>query len=364
MANNRSTLHAQSELELLHRTITSAGLLPLIEAPHEENGLESAEDFVTRMKSIDAHERAIGVRRRLRHFSLAGSSLVAAAALTLFVLQPWQQPVAAADTPPVLDFEFAAARNIAYAPGEDPRAELLALSSAAAEQRPESPEGKVQHVVTDNWFAAVDDNLATAAVVPQIDETWLSPDGSLRLVQKRATPLAADGRGLPTAGSWEDFPATADETLPAGSNDADLAHELPADPEGVRDELLSMRGCEDRRRGLARSFCLHQQIVELHRSHVVPSQTHATMWRMLADEEGFRLLGKVKDRAGREGIGISLISDRDPSFRNVLIISPTTGELLGSEEILIKTLPKFDLGAPAITGFTAFLESEYRDGNR
>lgn len=362
MANNRSTLHPNSELELLRRTITSAGLLPLIEAPHEERGLESAEDFVARMRSVDAREHAIGVRRR-RLTSLAGSSLVAAAALVLFVAQPWQQPVASADTPPVLDYEFASATSIAYASGEDPRAELLALSAAAAKQRPDPSEGKVQHVVTDNWFANVDHNSATAAVVPQIDEAWLSPDSSLRLVQKRGAPLAADGRGLPTSGSWDDIPATDDETYPAGSNDANLVHELPADPEGVRDELLNQRGCEDRQRGLARSFCLQQQIVELHRNYVVPPKTHATMWRMLADEKGFRLLGKVKDRAGREGTGISLISDQDPNYRNVLIISPDTGELLGSEVILIKTLPKVDLRAPAITSFTAFLESEYSESD-
>ena len=364
MVDNRSTLHPDSELALLRRTIKSAGLLSLIEAPHEEPGLESAEDFVARMKSLDARKHAIGVRRRLRYTSLAGSALVAAAMLVVFVVQPWQQPVAAADTPAVLDYEFASATSIAYASGEDPRAELLALSSAAANQRPDPSDGRVQHIVTDNWFASFDDNLATAAVIPQINETWLSPNGSLRLVERRGTPLAADGRGLPTDGSWDNQPSATDETHPAGSNDADLVHELPAAPDGVRDQLLNQRGCEDRQRGLTRSFCLQQQIVDLHRNYVVAPKIHSNMWRMLADEDGFRLLGKVKDRAGREGIGISLISDGEPGYRNVLIISPDTGELLGSEEILIKTFPNVDLRAPAITSFTAFLESGYRASDR
>lgn len=348
------------ELEQLRRNIEAAGLAALLESDHEEKDLESADDFVARMKANDARQQHPAKVKRLRYTALAGSSIAAAIALLLIVIQPWSQPVASAETPPLLDYEFAAATEIAYASGEDPRTELLALSSAAAKQLPEPAGGQVQHVVTDNWFANLDDaKEAEIAVVPQFNETWLSPDGSLRLTERRGEPLAADGRGIPPAGSWDDTPATTDETYPAGSNDPDFVQDLPTDTDGIRNGLLDKVGCEDREPGLGRSFCLFNQIIDLQRNYVIPPKTYSAMWEMLAGEEGIRLLGNVEDRAGREGIGISLISDLAPQYRNVLIISPTTGELLGSEEILIKTMPAIDIKAPAIMSFTAFLEAGY-----
>jgi hypothetical protein len=41
-----------------------------------------------------------------------------------------------------------------------------------------------------------------------------------------------------------------------------------------------------------------------------------------------------------------------------VIASPQTGQVLGFEEILIKTVPDLDVTAPAITRFTAFLTAE------
>ena len=74
-----------------------------------------------------------------------------------------------------------------------------------------------------------------------------------------------------------------------------------------------------------------------------------------------RSLGAVKDRAGRSGVGISFIPAHAPMFRLVLIISPRTGELLGTEEILIKDSPDIGFTAPAIMSFTAILQSRYTD---
>ncbi|MFI5430210.1 hypothetical protein [Aeromicrobium sp. UC242_57] len=80
---------------------------------------------------------------------------------------------------------------------------------------------------------------------------------------------------------------------------------------------------------------------------------------MLSEEPSLRSLGSVNDRAGRSGIGISLIPADSPQFRKILIISPDTGGLLGTEEILIKNDSDVGIKAPAIYAFTAILDARY-----
>jgi hypothetical protein len=93
-------------------------------------------------------------------------------------------------------------------------------------------------------------------------------------------------------------------------------------------------------------------------NHVLPRPTLRVFWLILAEEPALRDLGLVRDRVGRPGVGISLISPDFKQFRRILIISPKTGELLGNEEILIKADEDLDLKAPAIYQYSAILDSK------
>lgn len=356
------------EIRALREAAAQAGIRGEIRPGDVGIELESTDDLIARLKASEApHDELARRRTRRRRFSLIASSAAAVGVLVTGILQPWGSAPVQAMVPAVLDFEFAAAEEIAVAPGQDPTAALQQLADAASRLPAQPARSGTQYIVTDNWYAdieaktAAEAEAANSALVPQISEKWLAPDGSLRIVERRDDPLPADGRGLPAKGEWDDQPTTADETLPAGSVDPDLSSTLPTDPKALRDELLDKAGCTETAPGTTRSFCLQQQILTLNHEHVVSPQLTAAIWTMLRDEEGFRSLGEVKDRAGRTGIGISLIAADRPEFRQVLIADPKTGRVLGTEEILISPVDGIALKVPAIMSFTAILESKYID---
>lgn len=358
------------ELQNLRAAATTAGIRAAIAPEDFGIQLETADHLIARLqreeKLAAAAERPVDQlarRRRTRRRVLAASSIAAVGVLVIGVLQPWGASRVAASTPAILDFEFAAANAISYAPGEDPSETFQSLSDAAADAPAIPASAGKQHIVTDNWFAEIEDDKGAVdtALIPQISETWLSGDGSLRTVERRDKPLSANGRGLPTKGAWTDQPQTADETQPAASVDPDVAATLPTEAAPLRAALLARGGCEGLDLSTIRSNCLYQQVVDLSTTYVMPPKLNAAIWTVLGGEKGFRLLGSVKDRVGRDGVGISLIADDSPEYRQVLIADPQTGSILGNEEILIKPVTGLTITAPAITRFSAILESDYVD---
>ena len=349
--------HGRDEVELLRQTALDAGLDPRLRPEDFGVRLDSADELLARLNGHPADE--LRVRRTRRFAALAAASVAATAALVFGVLQPWHSPPAAADTPPVLDYEFANAQNIAYAPGKDPSAALDSLAVAARAFTAPSGNGRVQHVITDNWFGSIDDDkdANNIALIPTLNETWLSPDGSFRLIERTGKPLTADGRGVATQGV-ENRPSRADETQPPDTFDPTLLSSLPTDPAQLRPALLKATECDDQAIGSRRALCLFARVEEYNSNYVVPTRVTAALWDLISEQGVTRLLGEVKDRAGRPGIGISLIPAHRSEYRQVVIASPQTGQVLGFEEILIKTVPDLDVKAPAITRFTAFLASE------
>ena len=347
----------RNEVDLLRQTALEAGLDPRLDPEDLGVRLDSADDLLARLNKTPPDE--VSVRRTRRFRTLAAASIAATTALVLGVLQPWQSSPAAADTPPVLDYEFANAHNIAYAPGKDPTSALRELSTAAQAFTEPSGHGDIQHVVTDSWFGSIDDNKGanSIALIPTLNETWLSPDGSFRLIERTGKPLTADGRGVPPR-PVEGLKARADESQPADSVDPTLLSSLPTDPVQLRPALLKATECDRDASGNPRALCLFARVEEYNSNYVVPPRVTAALWDLIAAQGATRLLGEVKDRAGRSGIGISLIPSDRNEFRQVVIASPETGQVLGFEEILIKTVPDLDVKAPAITRFTAFLTAE------
>ncbi|MET0467815.1 MAG: CU044_5270 family protein [Aeromicrobium sp.] len=350
------------ETRALRAAANRAGIVGLVDPRDLGVELESADQLLARLRKDAPHDELAERRTsRRRRAILFASSVAAVGVLGAGVLQPWSSAPVQAATPALLDYEFADVDAIATATGKDAGVVLEGLASAAG-ARPESDGSGTQHVVTDSWFADIDTRTDdTSALIPQISENWLAPDGSLRIVERRDDPLPADGRGLPDEGAWDDQPATADDTQPAGSIDPDLVADLPTDPAALREALLELSGCPDTEPGTGRSLCLFDQVLALHLTYVVPPDLDAALWEMLADEQGFRSLGDVDDRVGRPGVGISLIADERPEYRLVLIADPHTGRLLGTEQILISSVEDLKIKAPAITGFTAILESRFVD---
>ncbi len=334
----------------------------------EDHGitLESAEEFVARMQSGQPQRdsavptRLPNHRRNWRGLQIAAAAAAAASVVLVTIFTPWSQPSATANTPPILNYEFAKATNIAYAPGQPARQDLLHLAQAARTSNPPAQSGgSVQYVQTNNWFSSREDTKksSTSKLIPTTIQAWLSPDGSQTSIESSGTPLRADGRGL--APSTPSTTATRDQVFPPHSADPHRISELGTTVNDVRRELLRSAECDPNATPTARAQCLYQEITGLFRQYVVGPKVASLFWTVLANEPGFRTLGSVTDRAGRPGVGISVISSEAPEFRLVLIIGRSTGQLLGTEEILIKSNAKLGLKAPAINAFTAILKSEY-----
>jgi hypothetical protein len=358
------------ELELLRAEARALGMPGPVSPASVGVRLPTAEQVLARAKASEAgdeHEAfdVVPIRTRRRQRVLRTVAVAAAVAGIIAVsVTPWQQDSAVATTPPVLRYEFADAANIAHAPGKEARSVLLELAAQADDQPAIGRSGRNQYLVTDSWFASLSDTEA-AELVPKQREQWLRPDGTTRVRETSGTPLTPDGRGVSVSTSTRTT-TTSDETYPADGLDPRFVDELGTDVAGVRNALLQAGQCAATGASPLRASCLYRQITGLYEQYVVPPQTAAVFWRVLADEPSFRSLGSVEDRAGREGVGISLVPNDAPQFRRVLIISRTTGQLLGTEDILIKDDPSAGIQAPAIYAFTAYLGSRYtrRDGPR
>jgi hypothetical protein len=339
----------QRELDSLRAEAEALGFRD--EGP--DPAFEDADDFIARMKKNDVthlHGRSRAITRTPARI-LAGIVVAAAAAIIAVVaLRPTSSPVVA-DTPPVLDYEFAAAVRIAFAPGENPEESLDILAEAAAATATSPDLGSIQHHVTDNWFSDQDEQ-GSSVITPRVTETWLEPNGSLTTVDSIGTQLRSDGRGIPTSPpEYSGKPNT--DRLPAGSVDADFPSTLSTNPDTLREQLLEHGGCaEETAPSSARSFCLYNEIRALFTTYVIEPDLAAAMWASLRGEEGFTSLGSVEDRAGRNGLGISFIGDQRPQYRFVLIGSTETGQLLGTEELVIKSDPDLEVDPPAVISFT------------
>jgi hypothetical protein len=351
--------NAPDEIALLRRAVEEAGLDPSAAPERFGISLDSPDEMLARVKG--ERDDLPAKWRWRRGVVLAAGAVAAAAALVLGLVQPWHSSPAAATPPPILDFEFANAANIAYAPGKDATAELQRLARIAAKSRPPAGSGRVQHIVTDNYFESIEGDKETTktVLIPQILQLSLRPDGSVKTIQRDGAPLSPSGRGLPKHGEWDKSPRLSGDNLPADSMDPEFAANLPHDVPGLRAALLKDAYCHSTKLDTVSTNCLFERINAIYTTWIVTPQLSSRMWTLLSTESGVRLLGSVTDRAGRSGVGISLIASNEPQTRHILIVSPTTGQLLGSEDILIKTTSKSDVKAPAIATFTAILDARY-----
>ncbi len=365
LARLKSIEEPELETAELRRQMRSTGITGYLEDDLPDIELESAESLLARLTSIESDVvtpmPTIESRRRLVPTLLAGTAAAVVAGV-LVAVQPWSTPVAQASTPPLLDYEFAEAARIADAPGVDPAEALEQLALVAERARAEAGPSAVLHVVTEEWSIDTDfDPDPDSTITPTRTENWMYPDGSFRTRAHLGKRLAADGRGIPLGGRLDRGTTFFDEqNEPAGSRDARFFVDMPSTVDGVRDALLDDIECLDRRRGQERSWCLTDQIQYLTQMYVIPPDVMATIWRMLAEEDGIRSLGTVKDRTGRDAVALSFIWDGAPEYRAILLADPKTGQVVGSERILIKPSPSSPVKPPAIQEFSAIVTSEYQ----
>lgn len=326
--------------------------------------LPSAQEMLVRAQAAEVAARGSAATARQTWSSTTRLTLAIAAGIAImfgaFAVDLSSKRSATAAAPPILDFEFVKARNIAWAPGRDASPELRRLARTAGKWVGPQGTGTTQYLVSENWFAdtSVSTKRGSVALAPIRREFWLHSDGSFTSRESEGEALRPDGRHdleQPRSRSRD----ASIQSEPSGSLDANAVGSLGTDPAKVRSTLLQRSECVSFEQSSTRAACLFGEISSLAQTNVIPARTLRAFWLILADEPSIRNLGTVRDREGRPGVGISLIAPDYKQLRRILIVSSSTGEVLGKEDILIKSDPTLDLRAPAIMEFSAIVSSRW-----
>ena len=352
---------ALDELELFRLQAEELGFGHAEDFPELTGGLETADEFVARMKETEpaapdgAGATVVKASHRFRRarWVLAAAGVAAAAAVVVAVVRPSSPAVA--DLPPILDSEFATATTIAYAPGVPTDESLDLLIDMSKRYKPDLGVGDVQYRKSDDWFATIEGD-GSVSIVPRLSENWILPNGSIVRHEKVSASLSPDGRGVTAKKHGK---TVEKETLEPGSAEPSFVAGLSDDPRRLASQLLDHIKCPSRELGAVRAKCLFSEIRDIFSAYVVRPELTTAMWRMLKLEKGFRSLGGLKDRAGRHAESISFIDPADPTDRLLILGDIKTGAVIGFEDILIKTTPDLKVEAPAVLGFSTFLTSKF-----
>lgn len=288
-------------------------------------------------------------RRPMPRVLAAATAVAAAGVIAVAGLSsPGAAPVAYAETPPALAIHAPAAT-------EDGSAALTRLADLAAAQPAPAPAAfQYLESIDYNTVTAVADGRTTVMVTPSRTQMWVSP----RTGQARWTSVSAGGSDTWSSDGVID-PALIDPAGETTNEDtigpADSSVALPTDPQALRAVLEA--GGHDPDGGLVRGY-LDDLYNRFSKTLPTPAQ-QAGIWRLLASTGQLKTLGTTTDRAGRPAIALSYDTTGTMAGqkRYQLLIDPTTGLLLGHEEIALKTSPMWAQHAPAVMGASTYLLS-------
>lgn len=242
--------------------------------------------------------------------------------------------------------------------GLPPARSVLLKLARVAEHRaplPQPPGAHISLVETNSWFmgTAVSGGKSSSVITPEVDQTWFAPNGKSRVLTREGRPVVAAVGSKATLRALEHGRRASSERYGAQAFDPFVGR-LSLEPAVLKRELLR---ADPGGQSIAKRLF---DTISMLQHQIVSPRLDATMWRVLATESDVRYLGKVTDRAGRAGVAVAFT--KAPGEREVLIISPTTGQLLGWEDIFLSSAvaPALHLSAyPAVTGYTIFLSQHW-----
>lgn len=281
-----------------------------------------------------------------------GTAAAAVLALVLIVIAPGTgTDVASARTPALLAFQYEPSDS-GLSSDKSPRVALAALAEAAGAQN-DVPVAAVQYIGKEGWFLSTDDSDSKAGGTSVLSAVsvrqYFLPDGMMRVVERRGGPLDAEGRVKAVAD--DGARTTSDETFDGPEEGPGYPLKLSTDPARLAQELVPAGACDGQQ-----AFCLAERLTSLSYTYVLPSELRAALWRVLGDAPEISYLGKTHDRLDRAAVAFSL-PGADPEYRLLLFADAKTGALLGSESVLVRDSKELGLHAPAVTEFTAIVDS-------
>lgn len=348
---------------LLARTDTEALLSRILASDPSTTSLDTRLDATAQ----DAASRAGRAGGRGGRATMLSAVAAAVLVVVLVGTQTSRPATATAATLPSLDYALASPAETAAADLPDARSALLGLAATARGTAQPTPDGLVQHLVTQEWLleTTVDGTPGAAldtAVFPTVTEQWVAPDGSGQIDQRRTAAVNYDGTLDPEAGQSAGGSESSEPLLP-GSRDASANERLPRGTEALAAALLETSPAECALDGWS-GYCLGERVQGAFLTSVVPQDLAGAFWEVLAGEPTVRLLGDTTDRVGRDGtafvVPVPTISGQPGGEDSalVLVVSPETGQLLSSENLTFRS-DLLGIDEPTVTGFSAVTTSAY-----
>jgi len=248
-----------------------------------------------------------------------------------WVRQRTAPPVASAQLPPMLTLPDQAGLA---------RPRLQQLSAAVAARPDHPPLGAYTVVRTRSWEA---DLTASGQSTYREEMLCWHSDGSARLTSVDLTPWSSNNSAIAT--SPDDVRTL---TYPPGE------YTIPVGPPSTKPEILGGQLAELDSSHTAQGVV--RAVAEMYRYHALNSAQRAALLRVLADTDGVLDHGLAVDRAGRTAIAISIDSvEAGIGRRDVLLLDPTTGALLGYEQVLLSKPARVDVAIPAVASYVTYL---------
>jgi hypothetical protein len=227
----------------------------------------------------------------------------------------------AAATPPLIRFSGTAKSA----------AQVLRAAAASAKQQSAPTSEPYTYLKSAGWGLLTTQGAPnTSGFEPTATEMWWNPAGAARVITWKG-PAAPAGTVPPpvdtsAAGDIQDFGTGQYEGL------FDF-NALSNDPDTLRTELLAMRPTTDVDPTPANAYLWTQGTKAL--MQTPPPAIRAALLEVLADVPGATALGDGRDYAGTQGTGVALDSDSSGlPIRYEVIVDPTTGEYIASDEVL------------------------------
>ncbi|MFE1176302.1 CU044_5270 family protein [Streptomyces sp. NPDC058773] len=293
------------------------------------------------------------VRRRRLLMGLAAVSTAAVAAVVLTFSGAGSSPAVAA---PVALPLHSGARSVSL--------DALAGRAEARARTASAQDGPRRGSHLQSWYMSMETgpDASPPVTVPEERITSWNDDGSgSELVV--ATDPRHPGRPVihDNDGRWQtvsDGKVLHRRTYPAGSearHSGLAARTKPAtDAEALREQLSWLYGGPD---GTRTTPQLLSALSSFRQEWTPGPRETAAVVRMLADADGLRQAGVVTDRLGRRGQAYVYDGPDGAmnSTRQMVILDPRTGELLGLEITFTKDEPEFKVTSGAVMSYEAWM---------
>lgn len=305
--------------------------------PHDQpftvRELETMERIIASPASKARASRLEGAR-----LSLVGSALIALVAVVAVVLAISPMQTAVALTPPPLDFT----------PTDLSAQEVLQMSIDELRSQPAEGEAR-RHTESLGWYLHLDhvgEETRIASVSPEVTTVTWHPDQSGRVTIVAADSSQIDGStgGAPQS-SMVPGTVLSDMQFAPGTFGAPTTEPPPSGLEEMRAWLQKMGLVEVP--GVADYADVIGRVMSYWR---LTDEQHALLLELIRSGTDASVLGHGQDRMHRSVWGIVADSSTYRGIRNLILISTTSGRIVGIETM--RTTPADGVPAGAVTSYT------------